>query len=199
MNATAEADHSQPRVEGPLAERCAEHVDHSKQVAGPRGSFGVIGPRGHRREGGARSSVDTCQGAIETQASSMSPDIAIEEAKLKVTRLEKALEAMGDSSGAEVDCFTEGTRQCPRCSTGKSIGGANQRMPRIHQSGRASRREDGGRFSGRDDLVGGRPSTIESFGAADDGSSSSSPTESGGRVGRSHSEPLPSQRRREVQ
>ena len=40
----AEADHSQPRVEGPLAERCAEHVEDSKQVAEPRGSFGVIGP-----------------------------------------------------------------------------------------------------------------------------------------------------------
>ena len=36
---------------------------------------------------------------------SNSPDVAREEAKLKVTRLEKALEAMGDSSGAEVDCL----------------------------------------------------------------------------------------------
>ena len=37
---------------------------------------------------------------------STSPDVAIQEAKLKVTRLEeKALEVMGVSSGAEVDCF----------------------------------------------------------------------------------------------
>ena len=36
---------------------------------------------------------------------SISPDVAIEEAKLKVNRLEKALEAMVGSSGAEVDCL----------------------------------------------------------------------------------------------
>ena len=53
-------DHSQPRVEGSLEERCAKHVEDSKQVAEPRGSSGVIGPGGHRREGGARSGVDAC-------------------------------------------------------------------------------------------------------------------------------------------
>ena len=67
----AEADHSEPRVEGSLEERCAQHVEDSKQVAEPRGSSGVIGPGGHRHEGGARSGVDACQGTIETQTSSV--------------------------------------------------------------------------------------------------------------------------------
>ena len=91
----------------------------------------------------------------------------------------KALEAMGGF----FRLFAESARQGPRGSTGTSIGGANQIIPRIHQSGRAPRREVGGRLGGRDDHVGGRPSTIESVGAANDGSSSSSPTESCGRVG----------------
>ena len=39
----AEADHSrQPGVEGPLAEWCPQHVEDSKQVAEPRGSFVVV-------------------------------------------------------------------------------------------------------------------------------------------------------------
>ena len=50
--------------------------------------------------------------SLEAALSSLGPEdsgaraqLKPEEAKLKVTRLEKALEVMGDSSGAEVDCL----------------------------------------------------------------------------------------------
>ena len=139
----------------------------------------------------------------------MSPDVAIEEAKLKVTRSEKALEAMGDSSGAEVDCLQRAfIRQGPRGSMGTLFGGSNQRMPRIYQPGRASCREVGGRRCGREDHVGRRESTIESVGGSrrlllqfthQVGWPSRSNRSPHWCRSAMHSEPLPSQRRREVQ
>ena len=100
----AEADHSrQPGVEGPLAEWCAQHAEDSKQVAEPRGSFIVVGPRGQWRKE-LEAALTRVRAQLKPKPRvSTSPDVAIEEAKLKVTRLEKALEAMADSSGAEVD------------------------------------------------------------------------------------------------
>ena len=130
-------------------------------------------------DSGAREELEAALTRARAQSKpkprvSMSPDVAIEEAKLKVTRLEEALEAMGIFQGPRwIVCRRHSPR--PEMQHGTSIGGPKQRMPRIHQSGRASRREVGGKHSGRDDHVGGRASTIESIGA-DDGSSSSSPT-----------------------
>ena len=61
-------------------------------------------------DSGARVELEAALTCVRAQLKpkprvSNSPDVAREEVKLKVTRLEKALEAMGDSSGAEVDCL----------------------------------------------------------------------------------------------
>ena len=60
--------------------------------------------RGHLSEGQARSGIGPCEDPVQgTTRVSPSPDVAVAEAKKKVFRLEKALEAFGDSTGAEVD------------------------------------------------------------------------------------------------
>ena len=81
------------------------------------------------RIGHKQSSGFACRNIPQSAPSS---DVAIEEAKLKVTRSKQALEAVGDSSGAKVGGLQRG-------STGTSFGGADQ----------ASRREVGGRQGGR--------------------------------------------------
>ena len=103
----AEADHSQPRVEGSLEERCAKHVEDSKQkLQKLEADLASLGPE----DIGARAELEAALTRARAQSKpkprvSMSPDVAIDEAKLKVTRLEKALEALGNSSGTEVDCL----------------------------------------------------------------------------------------------
>ena len=69
---------------------------------------------------GARAELEAALTRVRAQSKpeprgSISPDIAIEEAKLKVTRLVKALEALGNSPG-----------QGPRGSTATPFGGQIQ-------------------------------------------------------------------------
>ena len=170
----AEACHSrQPGVEGPLAEWCAQHAEVSKQVAEPRGCFIVVGPRGLWRKGGARSGVDTCEGAIKTQASSVQQSRCGQRgSKVEGHQVGEGFGSYGGFFRSRGRLFAEGTRKGPRGSTGTPLGGSNQRMPRIYNQGRASRREVGGRRHGREEHVGGRASTIESVGATVASSSS---------------------------
>ena len=178
MASCAELDRSQPRVEGSL-EKCAKHVEDYKQVAELQGSSGVIGPGGHRREGGVRSGVDTCQGAIETQASS------VYESRCCHRGSEVEGYQVGEGSGSTGEffrgrggLFAEGSRQGLRGRTGTSFGGSNQGMPRIHQPDRASCREVQFTHHGWPSWSNRSPLWYRSA---------------------MHSEPLPSQRRREVQ
>ena len=113
----------------------------------------------------------------------MSPDVAIEESKLKVTRSEKALEAMGDSSGADwIVCrghsFAKAREaawerplevQIKECR--KFISRAEHRVAKLEADVVAEKTmlEEGR----------ARLSRLEAVA----GSSSSSPTKSGGRVG----------------
>ena len=121
-----EADHSQPQEEGSLEEQCAKHVTDSKRVAEFRGSSGVIGSRGHQREGGVRSGVDTCQGTIETQTSSVHESPYCH-------RGSEVGHQVGEGSGSireffrgQGGLFAEGSRQGLRGSTGTPFGGSNQ-------------------------------------------------------------------------
>ena len=92
----AEADHSQPRVEGPLAERCAEHTEDSTQVA-DEAALALLGPE----DSGARAQ------SKPKPPVSISPDVVIEEAKLKVS--EKALESLGFFRRRGADLVAETT------------------------------------------------------------------------------------------
>ena len=113
--------------------------------------------------------------------------VAREEAKLKVTRLEKALEAMGDSSGAEVDCLQRALAKAQEAAWERPlevqikecrefINRAEHRVAKLEQQSQV-------------------PSPVVPSSRVAELEQQSTPWCRSAM----HSEPLPSQRRREVQ
>ena len=90
--------------------------------------------------GGARSGVDTCEGAIKTQASSVQQSRCGQRgSKVEGHQVGESFGSYGGFFRSRGRLFAEGPRKGPRGSTGTPLGGPNQRMPRIYKQGRASR------------------------------------------------------------
>ena len=168
-----------------------------KKVAGSGGDFKSVKerwrsgaataqrPHSGNSDGSSRSRGHLVAALARATRVSPSPDVVVAEARKKVFRLEKALEASGDSTGPEVD-FYEAARERPlevqikECREFITFGAAS--------------REVGGRSTGRVGSVDRREVKIVTTGKSANGSALAARTRSD-RIGTAHPSSCPRMRR----